>query len=142
MSPAPAQSTAITPRDRPISGSPRGKLDPRRVRGSMPVEIMPAVGRKPANARAGGRQQPQFRTHKIAGTNEQHRSALQIEEHRQKSHTILASPTSGLTGIIFYICLIDVAKRKLFLLYCSATIEFFASEGQGQRCIFSTTIQP
>src|SRR4051812_25698697 len=38
-----------------------------------------------------------------------------------------------------YMCLFTLAKRNLFLLYCSATIEFPTPGAKGQRCIFSTS---
>ena len=71
-----------------------------------------AVGRKPADPRTGRRQQPQLRPHEIAGSDEQHHAALQIEKHGQESHAKLASPTSGLTGIIFYICVVQRSQRE------------------------------
>src|ERR1700681_2164556 len=101
------------------------------------------VGRKPANPSAGGGQQTQFRAREVAGSDEQHLAALQIEEHGQKSHAILASPTSGVDWNYFlYMSRSTPAKRKLFLLYCSATIEFSPPKAKAQRCIFSTTIPP
>ena len=71
------------------------KLDPRRVRGVKSAHIMIAVGRKPADARAGRSQQAQFRARQFAGADEQHRAGLQIEKYRQESHATLASPTFG-----------------------------------------------
>jgi len=56
---------------------------------------MMAVGRMPANARARGYQQAQFRPRQIARADQQHRPGLQIQKYRQKSHATLASPTSG-----------------------------------------------
>src|SRR5258707_10282440 len=104
---------------------------------------MVAVGRKPADPRTGRRQQPQLRPHEIAGSDEQHRAALQIEKHGQESHATLASPTSGVDWNYFlYMSRSTLAKRKLFLLYCSATIEFSPPKAKTQRCIFSTTIPP
>ena len=78
-----------------MSGSPVRQLDPRGIRSVEPAQIMIAVGRKPADPRAGRCQQAQFRAHELAGADEQHHAALQIEEHGQKSHATLASPTSG-----------------------------------------------
>ena len=78
----------------------------------MPADIMIAVGRKPADPRTGRRQQPQFGAREIARANEQHLAALQIEKHGQESHATLASPTRGLTGIIFYICLDQASQRE------------------------------
>ena len=101
------------------------EFDPRRFGGIDPGQIMITVGRKPANPRPGLCQQAQFRTHQLAGTDEQHYAALQIEEHGQESHATLASPTSGVDWNYFlYMSRSMAAKRKLFLLYCSATIEF------------------
>ena len=56
---------------------------------------MIAVGRKPADLRAGRRQQAQFRAHEVARSNEQHLAALQIQEHRQIAHPTLAFPNLG-----------------------------------------------
>jgi hypothetical protein len=101
---------------------------------------MTAIGREPANARAGRGQQAQLRPRQIAGPNEEHRSGLQIEKHRQKSHTMLASPTYGVDWNYFlYMSHSTSAKRKLFLLYCVATIEFSPAKAKGQRCFFPTT---
>ena len=117
-----------------------GKLDPGRVGGLQSSDIMTAIGREPANARAGRGQQAQFRPRQIAGSDEQHRTGLQIEKYRQKSHTMLASPTYGVDWNYFlYMSHSARAKRKLFLLYCVATIEFSPSKAKGQRCIFPTT---
>ena len=73
----------------------RGRLDPRGVRGVETSQIMIAVGRKPADPRARRNQQPQFRAHEFARSNEQHLAALQIQEHRQVAHPILAFPNFG-----------------------------------------------
>src|SRR6202163_62290 len=101
------------------------------------------VGRKPANPSAGGGQQTQFRACEIAGSHEQHLAALQIEEHGQESHATLASPTSGVDWNYFlYMSHSTPAKRKLFLLYCNATIEFPPLSPKAGRCIFSATIMP
>src|ERR1700691_4750337 len=104
---------------------------------------MTAIGREPANARAGGGQQAQFRPRQIAGSDQEHGTGLQIEKHRQKSHTMLASPTYGVDWNYFlYMSHSTSAKRKLFLLYCVATIEFSPSKAKGQRCIFPLPIKP
>jgi hypothetical protein len=66
---------------------------------------MIAIGRKPTDLRTGSRQQPHFGACEITRSNEQHFAALQIQKHRQVAHQILASPTRGLTEIIFYLCL-------------------------------------
>src|ERR1700674_4682472 len=102
---------------------------------------MMAIGREPANARARRCQQAQFRPRQVACSDEQHGTGLQIEKYRQESHATLASPTCGVDWNYFlYMSRSTPAKRNLFLLYCSATIEFSPSKAKGQRCIFSTTI--
>ena len=101
-----------------------GKLNSRRVGGVEAAHIMIAVGRVPANARARRCQQAQFRPRQFAGANEQHGTGLQIEKYRQESHAALASPTYGVDWNYFlYMSRSMPAKRKLFLLYCGATIE-------------------
>src|ERR1700730_6588316 len=102
---------------------------------------MIAVGCVPANARARRCQQAQFRPRQVTCSDQQHRTGSQIEKHRQESHPRLASPTCGVDWNYFlYMSHSTPAKRNLFLLYCSATIEFLSPEAKGQRCIFSTTI--
>src|SRR4030088_1898827 len=104
---------------------------------------MTAIGREPADAGPRRHQQPQFRPRQVASADQQHGTGLQIEKYRQKSHATLASPTSGVDWNSFlYMSRSSVAKRKLFLLYCSATIEFYPPKAKGQRCIFSTTTPP
>src|SRR5467141_696956 len=86
--------------------------------------MMIVIGRVPANAGARRCQQAQLRPHQFAGANEQHGTGLQIEKYRQESHAALASPTYGVDWNYFlYMSRSMPAKRKLFLLYCSATIE-------------------
>jgi hypothetical protein len=76
----------------------------------------------------------------LAGSDHQHRARLQIEKHRQKSHAILSSPSYGVDWNYFlYMSRHTLAKGKLFLPHCSATIEFSTSKSKAQRCIFSTT---
>jgi hypothetical protein len=85
---------------------------------------MMAVGRIPANARPSRCQQAQFCPRQIASSDQKHGTGLQIEKYRQESHATLASPTCGVDWNYFlYMSLSTPAKRKLFLLYCSATIE-------------------
>src|ERR1700730_12181950 len=104
---------------------------------------MMAIGREPADAGARRCQQPQFRPRQVASADQQHRTGLQIEKYRQKSHATLASPTSGVDWNYFlYMSRSTAAKRKLFLLYCSATIEFSPPKAKAQRCIFSTMNPP
>src|SRR6266436_9678609 len=104
---------------------------------------MTAIGREPADAGPRRSQQPQFRPRQVASADQQHRTGLQIEKYRQKSHAILASPTCGVDWNYFlYMSRSSAAKRKLFLLYCSATIEFSAPKAKAQRCIFSTPNPP
>ena len=110
-----------------------GKLDPRRLVSAKTCQVMVAVGRVPANLRARGGQQAQFRARQIAGADEQHHAALQIEEHGQESHATLASPTPGVDWNYFlYMSHSMPAKRKLFLLYCGATIEFSPPNAKGR----------
>src|SRR6478736_9005792 len=104
---------------------------------------MIAVGRVPVDPRARRCQQAQFRARQVAGSNQKHGTGLQIEKYRQESHAALASPTYGVDWNYFlYMSHSMPAKRKLFLLYCSATIEFSPPESKRQRCMFSTTIPP
>src|ERR1700737_1724275 len=117
------------------------KLNPRRIGGVQGAHIMIAVGCVPANARACRCQQAQFRPRQITRSDKHYGTGSQIEKHRQESHTILASPTCGVDWNYFlYMSRSTPAKRNLFLLYCSATIEFSPPKAKGQRCIFSTTI--
>jgi hypothetical protein len=67
-----------------------------------------------AQARAGSGEHAQLGAQKLARTDEDHRAGLEIEKHRQEPHAILASPQTGLTGIIFYICLVSSAQRENF----------------------------
>src|ERR1700730_14328050 len=102
---------------------------------------MMAIDREPADARPRRRQQTQLRPRQVAGADKQHGTGLQVEKHRQVSHTALASPTSGVDWNYFlYMSHSTPAKRKLFLLYCSATIEFSPLGSNAGRCIFSATI--
>src|SRR5260370_31342226 len=118
-----------------------GQFDPRHIGVIEAAYIMMTVGGNPASPSAGGRQQTQFRTRQVASSDEQHLAALQIEEHGQESHATLAPPTSGVDWNYFlYMSRSTPAKRKLFLLYCSATIEFSPAKAKGQRCIFSRMI--
>src|SRR5437763_8740836 len=104
---------------------------------------MIAVGGVPTNPRAGRCQQAQFGPRQIARSNEQNHAALQIEENRQKSPSVTRFPNLWVDGNYFlYMSCPRLAKRKLFLLYCSATIEFSPPESKAQRCIFSTMIPP
>src|SRR5829696_6725621 len=117
----------------------RSRLDPRCIRGIEASKIVIAICREPANPRRRRCHQPPFCAHEFAGSDEQHHAALQIEKHGQESHAILATPTSGVDWNYFlYMCRSTAAKRKLFLLYCVATIEFSPSKAKAQRCIFST----
>src|ERR1700694_1380214 len=101
-----------------------------------------AIGREPADAGARRCQQPQFRPRQVASADQQHRTGLQIEKYRQKSHATLASPTTGVDWNYFlYMSHSEPAKRRLFLLYCNATIEFSPANSKAQRCIFSTSIK-
>src|SRR5437899_1424045 len=104
---------------------------------------MMAVGCVPANPRARRCQQAQFRPRQVACSDQQHGTGSQIEKYRQESHATLASPTCRVDWNYFlYMSRSTPAKRNLFLLYCSATIELSPSKAKGQRCIFSTTIPP
>ncbi len=124
---------AITPPRSAVKRIAFGKLDPRRLAGTKTGQVMVSIGRIPADLRARGGQQPQFRAHQIAGSDEQHHAALQIEEYGQESHATLASPTSGVDWNYFlYMSHSTPAKRKLFLLYRSATIEFSPPKAKGR----------
>ena len=139
ISPAPAHRIAITPREIGRQRIALRKLDPRHIRGVEPAYIVMAVGGIPANARARRQQQAQFRPRQVAARHQQHWTGLQIEKYRQESHAILASPTCGVDWNYFlYMSRSTPAKRKLFLLYCSATIEFSPPKTKRQRCIFSS----
>ena len=63
--------------------------------GSKPGQIMIAVGRMPAHPRARRNQQAQFCAREIACADQEHWSALQIEEDWQKSHGSSLSPLRG-----------------------------------------------
>ena len=76
------------------------------VTGIQAAQVMISVGSEPPDLRARRGKQAQLRAHRFSRTDDHHRTGLQIEEHRQETHAKLSSPTSGLTGIIFYICLI------------------------------------
>ena len=54
-----------------------------------------AVGRIPADPRAGCRQHPQLGARELARADQENRAGLQIEKHRQKSHALLAFPNWG-----------------------------------------------
>src|SRR5258708_37791817 len=93
---------------------------------------MIAIGRVPANARARRCQQAQFRPRQFAGANQKRGTGLQIEKYRQESHAALASPTSGGDWNYFlYMSRSMPPKRKLFLLYCTATIEVSPPKTKG-----------
>ena len=106
-----------------------GSFNPRRIGGTEAAHITIAIGCVPANVRARGGQQAQFRPRQIAGSDQKHATGSQIEKDREESHTTLASPTCGVDWNYFlYMSRSTPAKRKLFLLYCSATIEFSPPE--------------
>src|ERR1700722_4937858 len=118
------------------------KFDPHDVRRLQTAYVVMTVGCIPANTRARGGAQAQFSPRQVTGTDQEYRTGLQIDKYRQKSHAILASPTNGVDWNYFlYMSHLAPAKRKLLLIYCSATIEFSSSKSNGQRCIFSTTIK-
>ncbi len=115
-------------------------LNARRIFGGE-TEILIAVDRMNADARAGSGEHAQFCAQKLTRAGENHRTGLQIEKHRQEPHAILASPTSGVDWNYFlYMCRFERAKRKFFLLFRVATIEFSPPNAKWQRCIFSRTI--
>ena len=90
-----------------------GELDPRRCRRPRArcTSWWPSVAYQRTRAPAAASRR-NFARAEIAGADQQHRTGLQIEKYRQESHATLASPTSGLTGIIFYICLIQRPQRE------------------------------
>jgi hypothetical protein len=58
---------------------------------------------------------------------------LQIKKYRQESHATLTSPACGVDGNYFpFMSRSSPSKRKLFLLYCSATIEFSTPKAKGR----------
>ena len=87
-------------------------FDPGGISRIEPRNVMTAVSCIPANVGSSRCQEAQLRAHEFAGSDEQHHAALQIEKHGQESHAKLASPTSGLTGIIFYICVVQRSQRE------------------------------
>ena len=113
----------------------RGRLDPRGIRGVEPSQIMIAVGRKPADPRARPKPAGAISRARVRPLRRAAPRRFADRETRAGSACDTRFPQlAGLTGIIFYICLDQAAaKRKLFLLYCSATLEFFHSEVQGQE---------
>ena len=136
-SPAPAQTTAMTPARSAVSGSPFA-ISIRAASAELSREILIAVDRMQADARTGSGEHAQLGAQKLTRSDQDHRTGLEIEEHRQEPHAILASPTSGVDWNYFlYMCRCERAKRKLFLLFCTATIEFSPPNAKGQRCIFS-----
>src|SRR5690242_5146670 len=114
-------------------------LDTCCIRSLNPGHILITIGRVPANTSASRYEQTQSRPRQIAGADQQHGTGLQIEKYRQESHAPLAHPTFRVDWNYFlYISDFTAAKRKFFLLYCNATIEFQPLTAKGQRCIFST----
>jgi hypothetical protein len=47
---------------------------------------------------------------------------LHIQEHRQVAHQVLASPTWGLTEIIFYLCLDQGLQRENYFFSIAAQL--------------------
>ena len=66
------------------------------------------------NTRTRCRKHAQLGARKVTRADQKHRTGFEIEIDRQKSHAPLASPITGLTGIIFYICLVSSAQRENF----------------------------
>src|SRR5437764_14585537 len=114
-----------------------GKFDSLQGRGLNTAHIVIAIGRVPANSRAGRYQQTQFRPRQIASANQQHRTCLQIEEYRQESHAMLGSPEYGVDWHYFlYMSSYKPATRKTFLLHSAPTIEVPTLEAKAHRSIF------
>ena len=66
-----------------------------------------AVGRMPAYARVRRKQQAQPGPNRIARSDQKDRTSMQIEKDREEFHSALRSPSSGLTEIIFYLCILQ-----------------------------------
>jgi hypothetical protein len=81
-----------------------------------------AIGREPAHARAGGHQQAQFGARQFASADQNDRAGLQIKEHGQKAHRNSASPTPGLTEIIFYLSIVKSQEREYYFFYFAAQL--------------------
>ena len=89
-----------------------GNLDPRRVGRLQSADIMIAIGREPANARAGRSQQRNFaRARSPAPTSSTGPVCRSRNTGRNRIRYSLPRLT-GLTGIIFYICLIRRPQRE------------------------------
>lgn len=125
MSPAPRRGTAMTP---PRSAAERIAFDPfdapkhprRRSRSDHDCHRW-----QTANPPAGRRQQPQFRRAQDRRLDEQHHAALQIEEHGQKSHAILASPLSGVDWNYFlHYMSHSMPQRRVFFSAASQLCDF------------------
>ena len=111
----------------------RRKLDPRRVGGIETAQIMMAIGRdtserarrpRPAGAisPAPDRRAPTSSTGPACRSRNTGRNRMRYSLPR----------LPGLTGIIFYICLVQRSQREnYFFSIAAATIEFSPPDGQG-----------
>ena len=84
--------------------------------------MMLVISCKPANPRTRGREQSQFRSCQVAGSNEQHHAALKIQKYRQSRIPDSLPQLPGLTGIIFYICLIQRPQRENYFFSIAAQL--------------------
>ena len=85
-------------------------------------DIVIAIGCEPAHPRASRHQQPQFCARQFTSTDQNDRSGLQIEKHGQKAHRNSASPTPGLTEIIFYLSIVKLQERENYFFYFAAQL--------------------
>src|ERR1043166_6422857 len=85
------------------------------INGIDAAHIALAIGRVPADTRAGGEQQPQFCAHQIAASHQQYRTGLQIEKYRQEAHAILRSPALRGCLELFSIYLLRKRHQEKFI---------------------------
>src|SRR5262249_53874661 len=120
-----------------------GELDARELSGFQAVHVVLARYGVPANARTGGHQHAQLGARQLAGADEGHQAALQIEEDRQIAHSNSPSPTSGLTEIIFSLSVLQPSQREnYFFSIAHRRWNFRLSRPRSTRCLFSPTKPP
>src|SRR6267154_1026667 len=131
ISPAPAQRMAITPARSAVSGSPCAcSIWATCDASSPPVSRLPSVAYQRIRAPAASNRRSLARTNSPAPTS---RIGPDCRSRNTGKNRIRysASPNSGVDWNYFlYMSRSSRAKRKLFLLYCDATIEFFYFEVQ------------
>src|SRR6201982_1727771 len=97
----------------------------------------------PTDARARRNEHAQLGACEFTATHEEHRTTVQIEKYRQGAHVTLAAPAPGLTGIIFYICLVQRSQRENFFFCVALQLWNFRLPTQrAATCIFSTGTSP